>query len=214
MKKLLSLIGATTITTSGGAPLMAMTPGFINTIEENNIIKYYQSNGVFESNILEVDSEKQVFLMNFDLTNILGITTREELINNFDLINFKRNYLENGILMSFNIKSYHDFLLSNEYVLENINVNNFSNSNSISEERNLHLENAWGSANIRLYLEVNLNEEQINTTEGNSNNNHLNLQILIRAELENFEIRRTYGGLINRLKIIVDSSNKIWFYKK
>ncbi|AXF97210.1 hypothetical protein [Spiroplasma phoeniceum] len=72
---------------------MAMTPGFINTIEENNIIKYYQSNGVFESNILEVNSEKQVFLMNFDLTNILGITTKEELINNFDLINFKRNYI-------------------------------------------------------------------------------------------------------------------------
>ncbi|QIA69916.1 hypothetical protein [Spiroplasma citri] len=70
-----------------------------------------------------------------------------------------------------------------------------------------------GSANIRLYLEVNLNEEQINTTEGNSNNNHLNLQILIRAELENFEIRRTYGGLINRLQIMVDSSNKIWFIK-
>ncbi|QIA71972.1 hypothetical protein GL981_11625 (plasmid) [Spiroplasma citri] len=160
MKKLLSLVGTGILTTSGIAPLMAMTPGFINTIEENNIIKYYQSNGVFESNILEVDSEKQVFLMNFDLTNILGITTREELINNFDLINFKRNYSENGILMSFNIKSYNDFLLSNEYVLENINVNNFSNSNSISEERNLHLENAWGSAKYKIiFKEVNLNEE-------------------------------------------------------
>ncbi|QIA69915.1 hypothetical protein [Spiroplasma citri] len=38
MKKLLSLVGTGILTTSGIAPLMAMTPGFINTIEENNII--------------------------------------------------------------------------------------------------------------------------------------------------------------------------------
>ncbi|AXF97257.1 hypothetical protein [Spiroplasma phoeniceum] len=91
--------------------------------------------------------------------------------------------------------SYDVFMLSNEYVLKNINVNNSSNSNYISEEKNLQLKNEWGSANIRLYLEVNLKEEQINTSEGSSNNNHLNLKILIKAELENFEIRRTYGEL-------------------
>ncbi|AXF96270.1 hypothetical protein [Spiroplasma phoeniceum] len=202
MKKILSLIGVTTITTSGGAPLMAMIPYNSSSSSSNSNNNFIDKNANINFITKEYTFNPNSFLENeilFDcelnLTEELNINSFEELKENFNGFYFKN--------FNMYLSVFDKELNQNTYIVNALKPNEYYNYISLSDKNknNFNLNFYQYKPNRYYEVEIIYNLNFFKKTDDN-----FYLTMLFRAQ--------GFSENNNSIKLFIKPENIITFLKK